>query len=122
MDSVSGLALESFTYSHWCSYQGKEEGAPAAITRLLQRSKPLKRLAIDCVNCITDEEERQITAVMVAAHARTLEYLLVTRDTGIFGYNNHRHIFAGASKCKALKELGVYIGIGNFTEACVVSC
>ena len=94
----------------------------AAITRLLERSKPLKRLAIDCVNCIKDEEEKVIIAAMLATHAETLEYLLVTRDTGIFGYYGNRHIFAGASKCKSLKQLGVYIGIGNFTEACVVSC
>ena len=122
IDNFSGLTLESFTYSHLCSYQGKEEGAPAAITRLLKRSKPLKRLAIDCTNCITDQEERHIIAAMVAGHAETLEYLLITRDTGMFGYYGWRPIFEAVSKCKGLKELGVLIGIGNVTKACVVSC
>ena len=114
--------MESFTYSHLCIYQGKEEGAPAAITRLLKRSKPLKRLVIDCVDCIKDEEENQITAAMVATHAETLEYLLVTSDTAFPDDYGGRSIFVDAGKCKSLKQLGLLIGVGNSAGFCAVSC
>ena len=102
LDNYLSPTLKGFVYRHECEEQGEIRAASRTVIELIKRMKTPKRLTIDCEFCFTGQERPLASAI--AAHADSLEYLLLTCHN--YGLENEVLIPEAASKCTRIKQLG----------------
>ena len=102
LDNYLSPTLKGFVYRHECEEQGDIRAASGTVIELIKRMKTPKRLTIDCEFCFTGQERHLASAI--AAHADSLEYLLLTCHN--YGLENEGLIPEAASKCTRIKQLG----------------
>ena len=108
--------LKSFVFVHDCEIA--EEGTSLAILRLLGKIHALRRLIIDCTDCLDDHEAE--VGSSISAHADSLESLLITFEC--YGWTSEPRCFPKAvSLCKGLKQLGFSVDVEEDLSHCLVS-
>ncbi|KAL8794065.1 MAG: hypothetical protein Q9195_003365 [Heterodermia aff. obscurata] len=108
LDNYSRPFLETFTYHHDCKEDPNDTKASTAVLEFLQRFQHLKRLIIDCQDCLTPFES--IAASSIMSHAATLEHLLINCEPAHVEGLYEGSLLEAASKCKRLKQLGISFG------------
>ena len=105
LNNYSKPALETFTYCHDCRGEADNIVGSTAVLEFLQRFQHLKRLIIDCQECLTRFEST--AASSVTSHAASLEYLLINCETAHVEGPYEGSFLEAASKCKRLKQLSI---------------
>lgn len=116
LDNYSRPALETFTYRHDCNV---DTVASTAVLKFLQRFQHLKRLIIDCHECLTPFESTAASSIM--SHAASLEYLLIDCKTAHVEEPYEGSFLEAASKCKRLEQLSISFRVLDCIELGAVS-
>ena len=115
LDNFSRPALETFTYRHSCIDQITDTRVSTTVDEFLQRFHHLKRLILDCLECVRPYESTAVSSI--TSHAASLEYLLVNCDNP---YLHQDSFLEAVSKCKRLKQLSISFSVSDNIELVAV--